>query len=103
MSEITTVPDSLGSPAAPLGVIVGVVPLGIASGNGAGFPATFIVAAVVLLLFATGFTAMTPYVDDAGAFFSYVRQALGFPAGIEWQAYTGHVSDWERRGCLANS
>ncbi len=30
--------------AAPLGVIGGVVPLGIAQGNGAGFPATFIVA-----------------------------------------------------------
>ncbi|MCK0174115.1 APC family permease [Mycolicibacterium sp. F2034L] len=68
--------------AAPLGVIGGVVPLGIASGNGTGFPATFIVSTVVLLLFAIGFTAMTPFVDEAGAFFSYVRAALGNPAGI---------------------
>jgi len=68
--------------AAPLGVIGGVVPLGIASGNGAGFPATFIIATVVLLLFSVGFTALTPYVDDAGAFFSYVRAALGLPVGI---------------------
>jgi amino acid transporter len=68
--------------AAPLGVIGGVVPLGIASGNGAGFPATFVVATVVLLFFAVGFTAMTPFVDDAGAFFSYVRKSLGVPAGI---------------------
>jgi NADH:ubiquinone oxidoreductase subunit K len=45
--------------AAPLGVIGGVVPLGIAQGNGAGFPATFIVATVILLLFSVGFTAMT--------------------------------------------
>lgn len=106
MSEITTVPESLGSPpapagrqlrgnlgvasivfmvvaaAAPLGVIGGVVPLGIASGNGAGFPATFIAATLVLLLFAVGFTAMTPYVEEAGAFFSYVRQSLGLPVGI---------------------
>jgi amino acid transporter len=103
MSETSTAPDDLvGKPqrhlrgnlgvasivfmvvaaAAPLGVIGGVVPLGIASGNGAGFPATFIASTVVLLLFAVGFTAMTPYVDEAGAFFSYVRQALGFPAGI---------------------
>lgn len=106
MSEITTVPDSLDdqpppssrqlrgnlgvaaivfmvvAAAAPLGVIGGVVPLGIASGNGAGFPATFIVSTLVLLLFAVGFTAMTPHVEEAGAFFSYVRQALGFPAGI---------------------
>jgi amino acid transporter len=106
MSEITTAPDALGSEppgsirklrgslgvasivfmvvaaAAPLGVIGGVVPLGIASGNGAGFPATFVVSTVILLFFAVGFTALTPYVDDAGAFFSYVRTALGFPAGI---------------------
>jgi len=68
--------------AAPLGVIGGVVPLGIAQGNGAGFPATFVVATVILLLFSVGFTAMTPYVDEAGAFFSYVRKALGFPLGI---------------------
>jgi amino acid transporter len=68
--------------AAPLGVIGGVVPLGIAAGNGAGFPATFVVSTVILLFFAVGFTALTPYVDEAGAFFSYVRAALGFPAGI---------------------
>ena len=67
MSETTATPEALGaqppSPvrqlkgnlgvpsivfmvvaaAAPLGVIGGVVPLGLASGNGAGLPATFIV------------------------------------------------------------
>jgi amino acid transporter len=106
MSETIAAPGALGAPppgserklhgnlgvasivfmvvaaAAPLGVIGGVVPLGIASGNGAGFPATFVVSTIILLLFATGFTALTPYVDEAGAFFSYVRQALGFPTGI---------------------
>ena len=68
--------------AAPLGVIGGVVPLGIANGNGAGFPATFVISTVILLFFSVGFTAMTPYVEEAGAFFSYVRKALGFPVGI---------------------
>jgi amino acid transporter len=68
--------------AAPLGVIGGVIPLGIASGNGTGFPATFVIATAVFLLFALGFTAMTPFVDEAGAFFSYVRTSLGFPTGI---------------------
>ncbi|MDX1891286.1 APC family permease [Mycolicibacterium sp. 050158] len=104
MSETSTPAETLGDPqpdrklrgnlgvasivfmvvaaAAPLGVIGGVVPLGIAGGNGAGFPATFIVATIVLLLFAVGFTAMTPHVEEAGAFFSYVRKALGFPTGI---------------------
>ncbi len=106
MSEIITTPETLGekSPpptrhlrgnlgvasivfmvvaaAAPLGVIGGVVPLGLASGNGAGFPATFVASTVILLLFAVGFTALTPYVEEAGAFFSYVRKSLGFPTGI---------------------
>ncbi|MET0704326.1 MAG: APC family permease [Mycobacterium sp.] len=106
MSETTTPTEFLGDPpggatrklrgnlgvaaivfmvvaaAAPLGVIGGVVPLGIASGNGAGFPATFIAATIILLFFAVGFTAMTPYVEEAGAFFSYVRKSLGFPTGI---------------------
>jgi amino acid transporter len=106
MSETTTPAEFLGDPstdsprklrgnlgvasivfmvvaaAAPLGVIGGVVPLGIASGNGAGFPATFIAATIILLFFAVGFTAMTPHVEEAGAFFSYVRKSLGFPTGI---------------------
>src|SRR4029079_7839281 len=94
MSEITAAPDAVGaepSPerrlrgnlgvpsivfmvvaaAAPLGVIGGGGPLGIAGGNGAGFPATFVVSTIILLLFAVGFTALTPYVQEAGAFFSY--------------------------------
>jgi hypothetical protein len=42
-------------------------PSGIAQGSGAGLPATFIAATVILLLFSVGFTAMTRYVDEAGA------------------------------------
>ncbi|AHC25896.1 MULTISPECIES: APC family permease [Mycobacteriaceae] len=106
MSEITAVAGQLSDPAkspdrrlrgklgvasivfmvvaaaAPLGVVGGVFPLGIANGNGAGFPATFLVSTVILLLFAVGFTALTPFVDDAGAFFSYIRHSLGFSVGI---------------------
>ncbi|MCV7279029.1 APC family permease [Mycolicibacterium flavescens] len=105
MSETLATPDALADPpaaarklrgnlgvpaivfmvvaaAAPLGVVGGVVPLGLAAGNGAGFPATFVAATVVLLFFAVGFTALTPYVEEAGAFFSYVRTALGAPVGI---------------------
>lgn len=104
MSEITAAPEQLSGPpgerklrgnlgvasivfmvvaaAAPLGVVGGVFPLGIAGGNGAGFPATFIVSTIILLLFAVGFTALTPFVAEAGAFFSYVRHSLGFSTGI---------------------
>ncbi len=68
--------------ASPLGVIGGPVPLGIAIGNGTGFPFTFVIATVVLLLFAVGFTTMTPYVKSAGAFYSYVDRSLGRAAGL---------------------
>jgi hypothetical protein len=122
MSEITTAPDALaGDPpapvrhlrgnlgvaaivfmvvaaAAPLGVIGGVVPLGIASGNGAGFPATFIISTAILLFFAVGFTAMTPYVDEAGAFFSYVRNRW-LSAGIVSPSSRSSAT-WRSRRCL---
>jgi amino acid transporter len=68
--------------ASPLGVIGGPVPLGIASGNGTGFPAIFIVSTVIVLLFAVGFTALTPHVPNAGAFYSYIGKGLGKVVGF---------------------
>lgn len=68
--------------ASPLGVIGGPVPLGIASGNGVGFPAIFVVSTAIVLLFAVGFTALTPYVPDAGAFYSYIGKGLGRITGF---------------------
>lgn len=63
--------------AAPLTVVSGTVPLGIALGDGAAFPATFVICCAVLMLFAVGYSAMTPHVPQAGAFYSYVRHGLG--------------------------
>lgn len=67
--------------AAPLTVVGGAVPLGIALGDGAAFPATFVLCCVVLLLFAVGYAAMSRHVPQAGAFYTYVRHGLGRPAG----------------------
>ena len=68
--------------ASPLGVIGGPVPLGIAFGNGAGFPFTYVIATVVLLFFAVGFTSATPFVKSAGAFYAYVDKGIGRGPGI---------------------
>lgn len=68
--------------AAPLTVIGGNVPIAVGSGNGAGAPVGFLLAALVLLVFAVGFVTMTPYVRDAGAFFSYASAGLGPRAGL---------------------
>ena len=63
--------------AAPLTVIGGNMPLAMGLGNGAGAPVGFVIAALVLLVFSIGFVTMTPYVPEAGAFFSYVTAGLG--------------------------
>lgn len=68
--------------AAPLTVVAGSVPLGMALGNGAGYPAMYTAAAVILALFAVGFVAMARHVPNAGAFYSYVEQGLGRGAGL---------------------
>lgn len=92
----TRLSGSLGVPAivfmvvaaaAPLTVIAGVVPIGFAYGNGAGFPAMFAVMGVILLLFSVGFTAMTRHIPRPGAFFTYIAHGLGRPAGLG-AAYT---------------
>lgn len=68
--------------AAPLTVIAGTVPLGLAYGNGAAFPTTFALCCGILLLFAVGFCAMSRHVPEAGAFYSYVHKGLGRAPGL---------------------
>lgn len=74
--------------AAPLTVVGGVMPIAFSIGNGAGVPTAFVIAGLGLLLFAVGFTAMTPYVKSAGAFYSYVEAGLGVKIG----AGTGYLA-----------
>ena len=68
--------------AAPLTVVAGGMPIGIVAGNGAGYPASFVIAGVILLFFAVGFVAMTPHVPQAGAFYSYIARGLNRPLGL---------------------
>jgi len=67
--------------AAPLTVMAGIAPLAILFG-GIGAPAAYLAMGVLLCLFAAGFTAMTPYIRNAGAFYSYIARGLGRPAGL---------------------
>ncbi|MGJ8526340.1 putative amino acid permease YhdG [Halomonadaceae bacterium LMG 33818] len=68
--------------AAPLTVVGGNAPIIFASGNGAGAPVGFVIASIVMLMFAVGFVTMTPHVKEAGAFFSYVTLGLGQRMGL---------------------
>jgi amino acid transporter len=68
--------------AAPLTVIGGNSILAIGEGPGAGAPVGFLLAAVILLIFSVGFVTLTPYVKEAGAFYSYVGLGLGSRASL---------------------
>jgi amino acid transporter len=67
--------------AAPLAAIVGNGALGVLLGNGVGMPASYLIAGIVLILFALGFVRMSPHVKHGGAFYAYVRHGLGRHAG----------------------
>lgn len=67
--------------AAPLTVVFGSLPPALAFG-GVGAPGAMLVAGVVLLLFALGFTAMAKYVKNAGAFYAYASRGIGKPVGM---------------------
>lgn len=67
--------------AAPLFVMAGIAPLPIGFG-GVGAPSGYLFAGVSLAVLAIGFTAMSKYVRNAGAFYAYIARGLGPGVGI---------------------
>lgn len=67
--------------AAPLASVVGVLPLVIMFG-GVGAPLAFAMATAVLLLFSVGYTAMSRYLPNPGAFYAYISAGIGKPVGL---------------------
>ena len=68
--------------AAPLAAMIGNVPLALVYGNGAGLPVAYLVAAIVLIAFSTGYAAMSRRVINTGAFYTYISRALGKDIGV---------------------
>ena len=68
--------------AAPITVVAANFPIIISVSGSLGAPLMILVATVILLLFAVGFSWMTPHVPDAGAFYSYIDRGLGRRAGL---------------------
>lgn len=67
--------------AAPLTALATNSPIAISFG-GVGAAGAFIVAGIVLALFAAGFTAMSLFIRNAGAFYTYISRGLGKPVGL---------------------
>ncbi|HET6484763.1 MAG TPA: APC family permease [Actinoplanes sp.] len=70
------------SAAAPLTVVAGVVPTGLAVTGLTGVSIAFAAVAVVLAIFAVGYVDMARHIANAGAFYAYISQGLGRPLGV---------------------
>lgn len=70
------------SAATPLTVVAGVITLAYAITGSLGLPLAFLLVGLLLALFGVGYVAMSRHVANAGAFYAYVAQGLGRPAGV---------------------
>ncbi len=68
--------------AAPMGVVVTLLPMAFAFGNGAGVPGTYLGAIGAMLLFAVGYVRIIPFVQNAGAFYAYIAASVGRTCGL---------------------
>jgi amino acid transporter len=67
---------------APLTVAAGVIPTAYATTGLTGIPAAFLVIAVILAIFASGYVAMTRHIQNAGAFYAFISHGLGRTLGV---------------------
>jgi amino acid transporter len=68
--------------ASPLTVVIALFPIIASVGNGVGMPGAFVIATVVLMVFAVGYVAMSKHVTNAGDFYTYVTMGLGRIPGL---------------------
>ena len=67
---------------APLTVVAGGVPTSFAVTELLGIPLVYVIIAVILLVFAVGYAAMSRHVANSGAFYTYVSKGLGQAWGV---------------------
>ena len=67
---------------APLTVVAGGVTTSFAVTESLGVPLGYLLIALILTVFAVGYTAMSRYVTNAGAFYAYIAQGLSRPFGV---------------------
>lgn len=80
--------------AAPLTVVTTTIPIAYAGNDVPSVPLLFPAAAVLLLLAATGYSAMAARSPNAGALYSFIARGLGRPTGIgaAWLALFAYTS-----------
>ncbi|MDG4768550.1 APC family permease [Solwaraspora sp. WMMD406] len=70
------------SAATPLTVVAGVITTGYATTGLTGIPLAFVLVGLLLGLFSVGYVTMARHTANAGAFYSYIAQGIGRPAGV---------------------
>ncbi|WP_433717546.1 APC family permease [Actinoplanes sp. CA-051413] len=82
------------SAAAPLTVVAGVVPTGLAVTGLTAISIAFLAVALVLAVFAVGYVAMARHIANAGAFYAYIARGIGRPFGVgaAWVALLAYNS-----------
>ncbi|WP_411342821.1 APC family permease [Paenibacillus sp. WLX1005] len=89
--QASLMPDALGVPglvffvisaAAPLMALMGTLTFSMGLGNGVGAPGIYVLALILWMLFAVGYTSMSRHVRNTGAFYAYVSKGLGKVSGI---------------------
>jgi amino acid transporter len=70
------------SASAPMTVLAGGVIVTLAVTGNVGTPLSFLVLGAALAVFTVGYSAMTRYIDNAGAFYSYLAQGLNGAFGM---------------------
>ena len=68
--------------AAPITAMLGNVPIAVGSGNGQFAPAGFMVATLILALFAIGYAQMARFITATGAFYGFISHGLGRIVGM---------------------
>jgi amino acid transporter len=66
----------------PLGTVVALTPVAIGFGSGVGTPGTWLIGGLILLAFAVGWSRMSRFITNSGAFYAYISRALGVPLGV---------------------
>src|SRR6476620_6323626 len=79
---------------APLTVVAGGVPTSFAVTSLLGIPLVYVIIAVILLVFAVGYAAMSRHVANSGAFYTYVSKGLGQAWGVSTAFVALHVAWW---------
>jgi amino acid transporter len=104
--------DRLGVPAvlffvlagvAPLTVAAGVIPTAYATTGLTGIPATFVLVALILAVWTTGYVAMTRHITNAGAFYAFIARGLGRPLGVALPWWRSSRTRSCRSACTARS